>query len=844
MSARICVCLSVFKARAVLRSPSTSVSVSVSARVSVRVLPHGIITAGYPTYQGVDSFGVPDGQLYEFATYTNETRLTPDPLLGLHGIPERVAAVSAAVCEECMPGSFSAVAGNYSCVWCKGGTYSRAGVSACTECVAGKFLPLHGPALLTALLTTPLGNETQLCRNCTRGTWSHAGAPVCTKCRAGKFSPALGEQAYDESVCASCLPGSFSDAGASACSFCGAGHFALGGASACSACDAGKASPLTGLLAVGPWVCKECSLGHSTNNLTGAAACTACAAGAFAALPGMGACELCPPGQYQDSVGETTCKVCPINTWTNRSGSPECSLCPPGKFSRPGAEKLELCREGEITVTPEQAWGDIVEEAEDFVLVFLQPGYYTGYCNLRVRALKLEGIMGKNFTTIDCAQQGRHFHIQGSRNLSLVGLTFVGGVSEGDGGCVHVAESGVHVRECDFKGCRAEGSGGAFFVTQDSTIDFADARFLDSSGGRHGGVIHLSHNTSGEISDVVFENSQAVLAGGALYVAHESSVTVARSNFSGGERVGAGFPAGRGAVRANGGGAVAVVNASVARFRDVNFSDCSAIGGLIGPGSDFDHPDEEYGVAVGGGVAVVSGGSELELVLCNISAAQALQDGGAVRLGHACSLRVSHSSFHACDAAGLGGVMRLGPLSHVHGTNNLFERGRSGKGGGVIAFASRARSSLLTDSRFSFDNLGCLGCPAMKLHTFAICLDHNQALRLGHDVYVLPPCQGIDCAFVQCWGMEHMAWRDSCLTETGGWRVSSQARCGSTSWPWTRFEMPDVHWSRVEAQQQLEEMLAGGTQDTRALISGGGGEGRDTEVSQIVPVCALQDTVT
>ena len=59
-----------------------------------------------------------------------------------------------------------------------------------------------------------------------------------------------------------------------------------------------------------------------------------------------------------------------------------------------------------------------------------------------------------------------------------------------------------------------------------------------------------------------------------------------------------------------------------------------------------------------------------------------------------------------------------------------------------------------------------------------------------------------------------------------------------------RFEMPDVHWSRVEAQQQLEEMLAGGTQDTRALISGGGGEGRDTEVSQIVPVCALQDTVT
>ena len=48
------------------------------------------------------------------------------------------------------------------------------------------------------------------------------------------------------------------------------------------------------------------------------------------------------------------------------------------QYSRPGADDLQLCRAGEINLTPDQAWGEIMEAADDFVVIFMQPGYYTG----------------------------------------------------------------------------------------------------------------------------------------------------------------------------------------------------------------------------------------------------------------------------------------------------------------------------------------------------------------------------------------------------------------------------------------------------------------------------------
>lgn len=74
-------------------------------------------------------------------------------------------------------------------------------------------------------------------------------------------------------------------------------RLAAAGASSCTDCPRGKASSLTGLKANGPWVCKPCRIGYSTENLTGAAECTACAPGSYADEAESHFCTLCDPGK-------------------------------------------------------------------------------------------------------------------------------------------------------------------------------------------------------------------------------------------------------------------------------------------------------------------------------------------------------------------------------------------------------------------------------------------------------------------------------------------------------------------------------------------------------------------
>ena len=62
----------------------------------------------------------------------------------------------------------------------------------------------------------------------------------------------------------------------------------------------------------------------------------------------------------------------------------------------------------------------------------------------------------------------------------------------------------------------------------------------------------------------------------------------------------------------------------------------------------------------------------------------------AVRLGYRSSLEIVNCEFVGSSAAGLGGVVRAGPLATVSGRNNLFANARAILGGGVFAFASRA----------------------------------------------------------------------------------------------------------------------------------------------------------
>jgi hypothetical protein len=117
-----------------------------------------------------------------------------------------------------------------------------------------------------------------------------------------------------------------------------------------------------GINAYGPGVCIACRLGHSTQANTGYSSCTLCIPGSYADKIGTHICSLCLPGSYQDNEGETGCVSCPVNTYTNFSGAAGCLRCPFGKFSRPAAKALTDCRKGHIELTPDQQWGDILEQ--------------------------------------------------------------------------------------------------------------------------------------------------------------------------------------------------------------------------------------------------------------------------------------------------------------------------------------------------------------------------------------------------------------------------------------------------------------------------------------------------
>jgi hypothetical protein len=68
---------------------------------------------------------------------------------------------------------------------------------------------------------------------------------------------------------------------------------------------------VTGLRANGPWVCKPCRLGYSTENLTGAAQCTACSPGSYADKIETHVCELCDPGKRRGGLCVCACvSVC------------------------------------------------------------------------------------------------------------------------------------------------------------------------------------------------------------------------------------------------------------------------------------------------------------------------------------------------------------------------------------------------------------------------------------------------------------------------------------------------------------------------------------------------------
>ena len=102
-----------------------------------------------------------------------------------------------------------------------------------------------------------------------------------------------------------------------------------------------------------------------------------------------------------------------------------------------------------------------------------------GYCNPQVNAVKIEGIMGKELTIIDCQGRNRHLSIDGTRNITLIGVTLMNGDSgHEDGGCVSMTRGVLTFKLVDslLVNCRSGGSGGAIHVSIRSLIDIRTGR--------------------------------------------------------------------------------------------------------------------------------------------------------------------------------------------------------------------------------------------------------------------------------------------------------------------------------------------------------------------------------
>jgi hypothetical protein len=166
------------------------------------------------------------------------------------------------------------------------------------------------------------------------------------------------------------------------------------------------------------------------------------------------------------------------------------------------------------------------------------------------------------------------------------------------------------LRPASFYFRQAEGSGGAFYVSTDSTLEFTEVTFATGLVARSGGLIYIANNCSATMNGVAFSSSDAPDGAGALFIAHGSHLVASNTNFS--------------LHQARGGGALVVHNSSSASFDGARFDFCSAYGGRPAESSG----SEEYSVYTGGGVALVTLDSRLMLSDTKIAASSTEFNGG------------------------------------------------------------------------------------------------------------------------------------------------------------------------------------------------------------------------
>ncbi len=251
--------------------------------------------------------------------------------------PAGTFAASGSICAPC-PAGFISNTSALSCEPCAPGQIA-VNRTACIDCMPGFFassglfcVPCAPGFVSNARATScipcaegQIAINNTICQNCSAGSFATVGASRCFDCGPGTWSGS------NSGICQLCPAGTFSAASgatsASSCQNCSAGSYALqSGSSSCTLCEPGTASVLVG---ASVYSCQDCLAGKFAS-VAGSPMCSDCPAGFISTSNKSVSCVPCPPGEYQPVAGMTSCLICPNGTTNKFSGKDACATCLPG----------------------------------------------------------------------------------------------------------------------------------------------------------------------------------------------------------------------------------------------------------------------------------------------------------------------------------------------------------------------------------------------------------------------------------------------------------------------------------------------------------------------------------
>ncbi|ELP89096.1 hypothetical protein EIN_448670 [Entamoeba invadens IP1] len=264
------------------------------------------------------------------------------------------SSAGSSTCTLCVAGTYSSVESSSECTNCEAGTYSSQGAELCTICPPDTYSLTGSSGCVSCTNDTCISCDSKsgLCTKCAQGSGLISNGK-CEKCQAGYFSIGglvscvkCGDKEYSSlgstkclscnplcntcnttnGECLSCYPGSRVINGN--CVGCPAGQ-ALN-SNECIVCETNSYSIGNATQCTLCSMCKDCDKtnGHCIQCEVGyelvSNQCYMCSLGSYG---NNSQCIKCPLGTYSDTIGAITCLSCRDNNYTPKIGLMECISC-------------------------------------------------------------------------------------------------------------------------------------------------------------------------------------------------------------------------------------------------------------------------------------------------------------------------------------------------------------------------------------------------------------------------------------------------------------------------------------------------------------------------------------